>query len=87
MKPIDVVFLFGAACVSPADHVPHGIVLHKTPCAEVIYMPIGNPYKLVQEQNIITIPPAKPGSKRSSLCGSKRAVWYAKNGKRKYRCR
>ena len=86
MKPIDVVFLFGAACVSPADHVPHGIVLHKTPCAEVIYL-IANPYKAAQEQNTITIPPGKSGTKRTSLCGSKRPVWYVKGSKRKYRCR
>lgn len=87
MKPIDVVFLFGAACMSPADHVPHGIVLHKTPCAELIFQPVGNPYKAAQEPNTITTtPPAKAEAKRS-ICGLKRAVWYRKNGKKKYRCR
>ena len=88
MKPIDVIFLLGAACVSEADHVPHGIVLHKTPCAELIFQPVGNPYKAAQEPNTITTaPPGKAPTKRSSLCGSKRAVWYVKNGTKKYRCR
>lgn len=87
MKPIDVIFLLGAACVSEADHVPHGIVLHKTPCAELVFQPVGNPYKAAQEPNTVTVtPPAKAATKRS-ICGSKRAVWYTKGKKKRYRCR
>lgn len=85
MKLIGVIVLLGAECVSAADHVPNGTVLYKTPCAKLIFQPVGNPYKAAQEPNTIT-PPAKAANKRS-LCGSKRAVWYVKNGKKKYRCR
>ena len=92
MKPIDVIFLLGAACVSEADHVPHGIVLHKTPCAELIFQPVGNPYKAAQEPNVISVAsvasvPKVTVKRRAGVCGAKRQVWYVKNGKKRYRCR
>lgn len=89
MKPVEVIFFFGASCISPITPVDGGTVVEKVPCAEVVYLPAANPYKITQEQNAITVAPQQPPrvKKASRLCGSKRAVWFVKNGKKRYRCR
>ena len=84
MTLIDIVLFTGAACISPIDEHPQVTVAYKTPCAEVIYLPVANPFKVAQEQNVITVITPK---KTSRLCGAKTAVWYVKNNKRRYRCR
>lgn len=89
MKPLEVIILFGAACVSPVTPVENGTVVEKVPCAKVIYLD-ANPYKVAQEQNAITVAPQQPKAKArkaSRLCGAKRPVWYVKKGKKRYRCR
>lgn len=63
MKPIDVIFLLGAACVSPAESVPGGTVLHQVPCATLVYMPVANPYKITQQPNVVSVAPKATAKK------------------------
>ena len=53
-----VVIYTGAACVSPLEAAPNATVVGKTPCAEIIRYSSANPYKIVQEPNVVS--EAKP---------------------------
>ena len=89
MRLVDIVLLTGSMCISPVEQKPSETVAYKVPCAVLIYVPDANPFKRVQEANVVNVD-SVPGVKKrktSRLCGAKTAVWYVKNNKRRYRCR
>lgn len=83
---LGIVFFTGAVCISPVDVVERQTIVHRVPCAEPVRAPLANPFKLAQEQNVVTLPPPSKPTK-ASRCGAKKTVWFVKNGKRRYRCR
>lgn len=84
MMLVGIILLSGAECISPVSIQSKMTVAYQVPCANVVYEHVGNPFKSVQEQNVISVVPPKKASK---LCGAKTAVWYVKNNKRRYRCK
>lgn len=85
---VAILFYTGAACISPVDSAGNTTTVYRVPCAEPIYAPVGNPYKVAQEQNALPVLPApKAAKKATGLCGAKKVVWFKKNGKKRYRCR
>lgn len=87
-----IIFYSGTACVSPATYGPGYTELQKVPCFEVVWVPSANPFKVTQEANVISVAsvasvPKVTVKRRAGACGSKRQVWYVRNGKKRYRCR
>lgn len=50
-----VILYTGAACVSPITTTDRTTIVGKTPCAEVIRYSSANPYKIVQEPNVVSV--------------------------------
>jgi hypothetical protein len=50
-----VILYTGAACISPVTTTDQATVVSKTPCAEVVNVISGNPFKVVQEQNVVSL--------------------------------
>lgn len=92
---IAIVLLAGAGCVSPVEQQPRTTVAHQVPCAIVVREPVGNPFKVAQQQTPILgagsgvpSPSAKPAAKKPARCGGGKVIWLnrKKDGKRRYRC-
>jgi hypothetical protein len=85
---IALIILTGAACASPVEQVDRATVAHKVPCAIVIREPVGNPFKLAQQPNAVTVPPMKTAAKKPARCNGGKVIWLKKKitGKRRYRC-
>lgn len=71
-KLIAIVMYTGAACVSPIESTADGTVAYKTPCAEIVQVQSGNPYKIVQQPNVITAAAAKPKAIKKAVEKAKR---------------
>lgn len=85
---IALVILTGAACSSPVEQQAATTIAHKVPCAIVIREPVGNPFKVAQQPNELTVPPIRTLAKKPARCNGGKVVWLKKKigGKRRYRC-
>ena len=101
ISPALAVALLVAPCVSQVDHQPRESVAYRCPAPEVQGPPRPpfwwfhrQKFAAEAEQALAVAPPPKVVKKSQARvkrakdrCGSKTAVWYVKNGKRRYRCR
>ena len=60
-----LIFYSGAACISPATSGPGFTELQKVPCFELAWVPSANPYKITQEQNVISMSAPKATVKKT----------------------
>lgn len=67
-----IIISTGAACVSPVTHEPGGMTVQKVPCAEIVQLRSANPFKVVQEPNVITAAAAKPKAVKKAVQKAKR---------------
>lgn len=77
-----IIISTGAACVSPVTIEPGGMTVQKVPCAQVVQLRSANPFKVVQEPNIITEAATKPKAVKKAVEKARRK---AKKSKRKAR--
>lgn len=59
---LGIIFFTGAECVSPIRTSGSETFVSQVPCATPIYAPVGNPFKIVQEPNTVSVsltPPKK----------------------------
>jgi hypothetical protein len=50
-----VILYTGAACVSPLESVGNVTTVEKVPCAEIVRYSSANPFKMVQEPNVVSL--------------------------------
>lgn len=88
-----LVILSGAACSSPLEQAARTTVAYQVPCAIVVRAPTGNPFKVAQQSNTVTVPPQIQSqkltrAKKPARCGGGKVIWLKKkkDGKRRYRC-
>ncbi len=82
-KLVGIIIYSGAACVSPIKPMAGGTVAYKTPCARIVQVQSGNPYKIVQQPNVITAAAAKPKAVKKAVAKAKRkATKKRRKGKR-----
>jgi hypothetical protein len=77
-----IIISTGAACVSPVAYEPGGMTVQKVPCARIVQYHSANPFKVVQEPNVITAAAAKPKAVKKAV---QKAQRKAKKSKRKAR--
>lgn len=82
-KLLGIIIYTGAACISPIEPMADGTRAYKTPCAEIVQWQTGNPYKVVQEPNVITRAAAKPTAVKKAVEKARRKATRKKRKARR----